>query len=230
MEVVAAVNSNIWRIHDKLRRIARDSTMSSAVITDAFEVLRRTGATMHRVREVAERIDSEVADRYGGANYVVFDHHRAKKDDPFIFAGDLLQRHKRALLRDRIIALRGIDHLNYEDDVARAIADIAADSPELLIDPSGLVAKALKRVVREVIDVDAGAVHQSEQLPRPQASAVPDCIVCMSAASTHALVPCGHMCVCGTCAAQFVDQRTPSACICPICRIPVRTLMRIYFP
>ncbi len=39
------------------------------------------------------------------------------------------------------------------------------------------------------------------------------CVVCMDEDRTHAYVPCGHFCVCGTCAAEVPDT-------CPMCRAP----------
>lgn len=47
-----------------------------------------------------------------------------------------------------------------------------------------------------------------------------DCVVCMDAAATHALVPCGHKCVCETCA-EKLD-------ICPKCRGTIQARVRIF--
>jgi hypothetical protein len=47
-----------------------------------------------------------------------------------------------------------------------------------------------------------------------------DCIVCMDAKKTHVFQPCGHYCVCATCAAQCQT--------CPICRAPVTGILKIF--
>jgi hypothetical protein len=47
-----------------------------------------------------------------------------------------------------------------------------------------------------------------------------DCIVCMDVKKTHAFLPCGHHCVCATCADQFQA--------CPMCRTPVTGILRIF--
>lgn len=48
------------------------------------------------------------------------------------------------------------------------------------------------------------------------------CAVCMSAAATIALVPCGHQCLCDTCAADLMERKTQ----CPICRGAVESIIR----
>ena len=47
-----------------------------------------------------------------------------------------------------------------------------------------------------------------------------ECVVCMDGGKTTAFVPCGHLCVCETCA---------EACdTCPMCRMVPQTKMRIW--
>ena len=50
------------------------------------------------------------------------------------------------------------------------------------------------------------------------------CVVCLSGDSTHALVPCGHVCVCGTCLGAVVGRERR----CPMCRATVDSSMRVY--
>ena len=47
------------------------------------------------------------------------------------------------------------------------------------------------------------------------------CVVCMDATKTHLMVPCGHKCVCETCAAAITKE-------CPICRNNITTILRVY--
>lgn len=46
------------------------------------------------------------------------------------------------------------------------------------------------------------------------------CVVCMDAVPTHALVPCGHRCVCGACAPQLQN--------CPLCRKRSTGSLRVF--
>jgi hypothetical protein len=56
-------------------------------------------------------------------------------------------------------------------------------------------------------------------MPSPQGT----CVVCMTSRSTHALVPCGHFCLCGECSAKTMGRG------CPICRQRVHTSVKIFF-
>ena len=56
-------------------------------------------------------------------------------------------------------------------------------------------------------------------MPPPQGT----CVICMTSRSTHALVPCGHFCLCGECSAKTIDRG------CPICRQRVHTSVKIFF-
>ena len=49
------------------------------------------------------------------------------------------------------------------------------------------------------------------------------CAVCLDAERTHALVPCGHRCVCLRCSELAVEQG-----ICPLCRALCAMAMRVY--
>ena len=49
------------------------------------------------------------------------------------------------------------------------------------------------------------------------------CAICLDAESTHALVPCGHRCVCAVCA-----ERALRSGQCPLCREPCDTALRVY--
>merc|ERR1712196_46848 len=55
------------------------------------------------------------------------------------------------------------------------------------------------------------------------------CIICMEAPRSHAIVPCGHQCVCSACAAQLPkiteenrEEKTKrEIVVCPVCRSEV---------
>jgi hypothetical protein len=49
------------------------------------------------------------------------------------------------------------------------------------------------------------------------------CSICMEGEKTHACLPCGHRCLCASCAEPSLKLET-----CPICRVPVLMRARIY--
>ena len=51
------------------------------------------------------------------------------------------------------------------------------------------------------------------------------CVVCFDAPKDHIIVPCGHMCVCASCAEQLTKTRTPT---CPVCREPIRETVKVF--
>ena len=50
------------------------------------------------------------------------------------------------------------------------------------------------------------------------------CSICLTAAKTHVLTPCGHKCMCEQCARSFRTEYSQ----CPICRSRVQSVMRVY--
>lgn len=50
-----------------------------------------------------------------------------------------------------------------------------------------------------------------------------ECVVCLDKASDHIILDCMHLCLCGECAAQYVNERN-----CPKCREPIRAIKKIY--
>jgi len=51
-----------------------------------------------------------------------------------------------------------------------------------------------------------------------------ECSVCLDAANSHVLVPCGHKCVCETCAEMIKENEMD----CPICRVKVMWVCRVF--
>jgi hypothetical protein len=70
----------------------------------------------------------------------------------------------------------------------------------------------------------AGAAGPSELRAAEQGGR---CCVCLEAESTHAFVPCGHQCVCATCGA-LVRSKAPRHACCPLCKLPSKSLMRVF--
>ena len=46
------------------------------------------------------------------------------------------------------------------------------------------------------------------------------CVACKTMASTHACLPCGHLCMCNSCSTKITK--------CPYCRAPAKDVARIY--
>ena len=53
-----------------------------------------------------------------------------------------------------------------------------------------------------------------------------ECAVCLDAPNTHVLVPCGHKCVCSTCAETLGKQKQGN--LCPICRTQIVWVCEVY--
>ena len=51
-----------------------------------------------------------------------------------------------------------------------------------------------------------------------------ECVVCMDGENTHLFSPCGHMCVCKTCAALIMATTRE----CPTCRGEAREVVRVF--
>jgi hypothetical protein len=107
---------------------------------------------------------------------------------------------------------------------AVAKAEVAAERLRLEQD---LAAATLR------MQTDALLVQQMQaQLGVPPAAPAPHpdaeetmCVVCFDAPKDHAIVPCGHVCVCEACAEQLTKTRTPS---CPVCREPIQQTMKVF--
>jgi hypothetical protein len=50
------------------------------------------------------------------------------------------------------------------------------------------------------------------------------CAICWTGKKTHAMIPCGHLCVCEGCAVVLVQKRSE----CIICRTPVNGQLKVY--
>jgi hypothetical protein len=53
------------------------------------------------------------------------------------------------------------------------------------------------------------------------------CVVCIDATTDHAVIPCGHVCLCSTCGPRLARTRHAR---CPICREPVQSLQKLFYP
>ena len=61
----------------------------------------------------------------------------------------------------------------------------------------------------------AGAQQQDEE------EQVAECVVCLDSLPTHAVLPCGHRCLCAGCVGAAARE-------CPVCRTPSQGTVRIF--
>ena len=50
-----------------------------------------------------------------------------------------------------------------------------------------------------------------------------ECVICLDCASSHAFIPCGHVCVCAACACEDA-----ALTVCPVCRAETTGTLRVY--
>jgi serine/threonine protein kinase len=60
---------------------------------------------------------------------------------------------------------------------------------------------------------------ETKETPQEEAST---CVICFDEAPTHAMVPCGHMCMCGDC----IEISPPTRCY--LCRRPVTETIKVF--
>ena len=65
---------------------------------------------------------------------------------------------------------------------------------------------------------------ETQEVPQPRENQPEsnDCVICCDETSTHAMIPCGHHCVCQACATALAGG------ICPICRGEIKGVMHIF--
>jgi hypothetical protein len=54
------------------------------------------------------------------------------------------------------------------------------------------------------------------------------CAVCMVRRIKTAVVPCGHQIMCVTCAREFRANQTDTSSLCPLCRAPVESIVKLF--
>jgi hypothetical protein len=119
-----------------------------------------------------------------------------------------------------------------EEAAAAAAVKAVAAAERARLAAEAEVAEAVKRQLLEE-EVSALTMRlQQVQAELGSGSGTPHsdaeetmCVVCFDAPKDHAIVPCGHICVCAKCAEQLTKTRTPT---CPVCREPIRETMKVF--
>lgn len=102
------------------------------------------------------------------------------------------------------------------DDAGEATDEDSHDSAS----SSGSAAASTERVTR----------HASSSPPivnfgrAPSYSGIGECVICFDGPQAAVCVPCGHNALCMTCAEEILD----TTCECPVCRHPIRELIKLY--
>lgn len=127
----------------------------------------------------------------------------------------------------RRLDLDRLDDDNDDDDGLTSKDALRAQNSELLsllietnstCDQLQLRLAATKKKLKQVRAELAAA---EEKLERARVSRG-ECTLCSEAKSTVALVPCGHVCCCPTCADCAVQDE------CPVCRTPIRRKLKLF--
>ena len=70
----------------------------------------------------------------------------------------------------------------------------------------------------------ADEVDKKRSSASAEQEASEECVICMDQQNSHIMVPCGHQCVCQSCA----DRITEDGETCPICRAAVTMTIAVY--
>ena len=73
----------------------------------------------------------------------------------------------------------------------------------------------------EVVVIEVSSAHV-DGFRRSKDHTVSDCVVCGKWQSSHVLIPCGHLCLCGSCVESITTN-------CPICRKAIENRQRVFF-
>ena len=67
---------------------------------------------------------------------------------------------------------------------------------------------------------------------RAKPDAASECVICLDGPGNHAIIPCGHQCVCAECAATLCSPHSAPApsgrATCPICSAQIQATLRIF--
>mmetsp|Transcript_52054 Transcript_52054/g.77131 ORF Transcript_52054/g.77131 Transcript_52054/m.77131 type:complete len:200 (+) Transcript_52054:253-852(+) len=93
------------------------------------------------------------------------------------------------------------------------------------------VLDALQRVLEEreesaPVENTEGLTRHSLSLDHTFRSTL--CVICMDRAATHVVIPCGHLCLCGSCQSSFKKRR--GQVLCPMGRCTVESIVRMQEP
>jgi hypothetical protein len=92
-----------------------------------------------------------------------------------------------------------------------------------LLDQNLVVAKRIETAVDDAVvstTIKVSEIQETEGGSKSDAQ----CVICLNADPSHVFFPCGHMCVCESCAEIFKRRQDP----CPLCRGPQNALTKVF--
>jgi len=89
-----------------------------------------------------------------------------------------------------------------------------------------------RRELRLREERERSARSSTPTTPEPQPMEVQDesndCVICTDAEKTMVFVPCGHMCVCISCAEKLKQQHGDNNVLCPMCRAESTIIIKMF--
>jgi len=112
----------------------------------------------------------------------------------------------------KVIARKRQKRIREQPDCNREIAEIL----EKLNDFTHLLPIKIKPLVPEAYN------DESEKDPGKR------CVICLDKKRDTLIKPCKHICLCTGCARGLENSIRNYTCACPICREPVKRIIRVY--
>jgi hypothetical protein len=85
--------------------------------------------------------------------------------------------------------------------------------------PAGPTSTGFPATPTPAASATTGAAAAGNTVVAAEESVEDPCVVCFDGRKTHAMIPCGHLALCGKCAAALKE--------CPICRGPKESLLQV---
>jgi serine/threonine protein kinase len=133
------------------------------------------------------------------------------------------------LLWELFAASKPFAQLQAAQIVVAVLVKKARPSPDPASSPATIVAlmkrcwshePAERPTMAAAIGPLAQALMQADEAAKQAAEARDECVVCVDAARSIALAPCGHVCSCEDCAGELQQ--------CPICRQPIDARLKLF--
>jgi hypothetical protein len=117
-----------------------------------------------------------------------------------------------------------IDLLSRQIQQHQDLRSAADEKAQQIVSRLGSLTPTHRSYVEERIGRDACERLVASSTSSSSSGAV--CVVCQDSPAEHALVPCGHQCLCQDCSAQIM--RTQQLAVCPLCRVRATSTLKIY--
>ena len=107
-----------------------------------------------------------------------------------------------------------------------AAVELAAAAARLLLEEEvAALTLGMQRDALRLQEAQAQLGSSSVVPPAAPQDAETMCVVCLDAPKDHIIVPCGHQCVCEACAEKLKKASSP---LCPFCRTPINSTIKVF--